>query len=413
MRLKFFCYIFLLLNTLAYAQLKKKALFIGNSYTYVNNLPQLITDIALSKSDTLVFDQSTPGGFTFQNHCSNSVTWSKIRSQKWDAVILQAQSQEPSFDPSQVASQTYPYAKQLVDSINANNACTEIIFYMTWGRKNGDASNCMTYTPVCTYNGMQARLRQSYILFKDSFKTSVAPVGVAWKTLRQALPSIDLYQADESHPSLEGSYLAACVFYSSLFQKSAIGSTYYSSITPTLASSLQNYGSHTVLDSTLNWGTGSNLPIANFSYSLVSGTIVQFNNQSLNGVSYTWSFGSTLQNPTYTFASSGNYAVQLKTTNSCKSDSITKNIAITYLQANNKKLAPLIYFYQNNLIVNNLSNSETLTSIYTVEGRLVKEHKITSETISSFYIGDLPKGLYLVNSVSKNNTQTTKIIISD
>jgi hypothetical protein len=413
MRLKFFCLIFLLLNNLAFSQLKKKALFIGNSYTYVNNLPQLIADIALSKSDTLVFDQSTPGGFTFQNHCSNAVTWSKIRSQKWDAVILQAQSQEPSFNPLQVASQTYPYAKQLVDSIKANSACAEVIFYMTWGRKNGDASNCTSYTPVCTYNGMQARLRQSYILFKDSFKTSVAPVGVAWKKVRQALPAVDLYQVDESHPSLEGSYLAACVFYSSIFQKTAIGSTYYSTVTPTLAASLQSYGSHTVLDSTLVWGTGSSIPLANFSYSLISGTTIQFNNQSLNGISYNWSFGSNLQNPIYTFTNSGNYVVQLKTTNNCKSDSITKNIVVTSLETKEKELTPILYFYQNTLTINNLSTSETLISIYTVEGRLLKELKMAEETNFSFHMDDLPKGLYLVKATSKINTKTTKIIISD
>ncbi|MDX2174482.1 MAG: T9SS type A sorting domain-containing protein [Bacteroidota bacterium] len=413
MRLNFFCYLFLLLNTVAFSQLKKKVLFIGNSYTYVNNLPQLITDIALSKSDTLVFDQSTPGGFTFQNHCSSAVTWSKIRSQKWDAVILQAQSQEPSFNPLQVASQTYPFAKQLVDSIKANSACAEVIFYMTWGRKNGDASNCMSYTPVCTYNGMQARLRQSYILFKDSFKTSVAPVGVAWKKVRQALPAVDLYQVDESHPSLEGSYLAACVFYSSIFQKTAIGSTYYSTVTPTLAASLQSYGSHTVLDSTLTWSTGSNLPLANFSYSLISGTTIQFNNQSLNGISYNWSFGSSLQSPIYTFTNSGNYVVQLKTTNNCKSDSITKNIVVTSLRTKEKELTPLIYFHQNNLTINNLNTSETLISIYTVEGKLAKEFKMAAETNSSFYVADLPKGLYLVKTTSRSYINTTKIIISD
>jgi PKD repeat protein len=406
--------LFVFFNTLHFAQLKKKVLFIGNSYTYVNNLPQLIKDIALSKSDTLVFDQTVVGGYKFQDHCNNPVTWTKIRSQKWDAVVLQGQSQEPSFNTWQVMSDTYPYAKRLVDSIKANSACTEAIFYMTWGYKNGDALNCAAIPQVCTYNGMQARLRKNYILFKDSFKVSVAPVGVAWKTVRQALPAVDLYQADQSHPSLEGSYLAATVFYASIFKKSPIGSNYYSTVTPTLATSLQNYGSHTVLDSTLAWSTGSNLPLANFTYSLVSGTTYQFSNQSLYSNSYNWSFGSSLQNPTHTFSVSGSYTVKLKATNSCKSDSVTKTIVIiTSLNNNEKDIATQVYFYQNNLIINSSNPEQATVFVYGIDGKLLKEYKTAPLSTISHNVADLPKGVYVIKVQSANYLKTFKAIIGD
>ena len=80
---------------------------------------------------------------------------------RWDFVVIQAQSQEPSFPPSQVATQTYPYAQILVDSIAANDSCTEPVFFMT--RKNGDANNASFYPILGTYLGMQWRLRQSYL----------------------------------------------------------------------------------------------------------------------------------------------------------------------------------------------------------------------------------------------------------
>jgi len=406
----FFAFVFL--SQFSFSQIKKKVLFIGNSYTYVNNLPQLIADIASSKTDTLVYDQSTPGGFTFQNHCGSALTWTKIRSQKWDAVILQAQSQEPAFNPTQVMSQTYPFAKQLVDSIKANSACAEVIFYMTWGRKNGDVSNCGAYPPVCSYNGMQARLRQSYILFKDSFKVSVAPVGVAWKTVRQALPSVDLYQPDESHPSVEGSYLAACVFYSSIFQKTSMGSSYLSTVTSTLASSLQTYGSQTVLDSTTKWSMGSNLPLANFTYSLVSGNTFQFNNQSMYANSYNWSFGSALQNPIYTFTNSGAFNIQLKATNSCKSDSVTKLIVITSINDNPNNLSHNVFFYQNKLIVNGMINNPIDIFIYSIEGKILKTYKAVTSN-ESYYVGDLPPGVYILNTKLAGVTKNSKIIISE
>jgi hypothetical protein len=83
---------------------------------------------------------------------------------------------------------------------------------MTWGRENGDQDNCANYTPLCTYDGMQQRLRESYVQMADDNNAIVVPVGMAWKYVRDNYPEIDLYQSDESHPSVEGTYLAACTF---------------------------------------------------------------------------------------------------------------------------------------------------------------------------------------------------------
>ena len=77
-------------------------LFIGNSYTYANNMPQMVSEIASSFGDTLNFESSTPGGATFNFHSTNINTLNKISQKPWDYVVLQAQSQEPSFSPIQV-----------------------------------------------------------------------------------------------------------------------------------------------------------------------------------------------------------------------------------------------------------------------------------------------------------------------
>ena len=126
---------------------KVTALFLGNSYTYVNNLPLLIANLASANGDTLVYDYNTPGGYTLNNHFNDLTSKAKISSASWKYVILQAQSQEPSFSPYQVFSQTIPYARKLDSLIKLNNACTNTVFYQTWGRKNGDASNCGFYPP--------------------------------------------------------------------------------------------------------------------------------------------------------------------------------------------------------------------------------------------------------------------------
>ncbi|RCL64279.1 MAG: PKD domain-containing protein [Bacteroidetes bacterium] len=235
-------------------QTTKKALFLGNSYTAYNSLPNLVENIANSLGDSLIHDRNTPGGQTMAGHASNATSLNKISSQEWDYVVLQSQSQEPSFPPSQVANDVYPYAQQLTDSIRSNTSCGTPLFFMTWGRKNGDASNCAAYPPICTYEGMQQRLRESYMEMASTNQGRVAPVGVAWKRVREEYPEIELYTQDESHPSYAGSYLAASVFYSSIFQKSCEASDFIGSLDSTTARRLRTIASETVLDSLGLWG---------------------------------------------------------------------------------------------------------------------------------------------------------------
>ncbi|MBC7864382.1 MAG: SGNH/GDSL hydrolase family protein [Bacteroidia bacterium] len=212
------------------AQKTVRVLFIGNSYTYVNNLPQLIADLALSKGDRLIFDQHTPGGYTLKKHSADVITLKKIAAGIWDFVILQCQSQEASIDSAQVATNVLPYAHKLDSLIHAADPCVETVFYMTWGRKNGDPSACSTYSPVCTYAGMQERLCKSYLLMGQLNNATVAPVGSIWREIKNSNPAYDLYESDGSHPSIWGSYIAACTFYEILFQKTSLGATYYSTI---------------------------------------------------------------------------------------------------------------------------------------------------------------------------------------
>ena len=311
----------------------KKVLFLGNSYTNFNNLTGTLKSLAESLGDSLYTEQNTPGGFTLEGHSTNAASLSKIQSQPWDIVVLQEQSQKPSFSPAQVATDVYPYATILNDSILSNDSCTRTLFYMTWGRENGDQSNCQSYPPICTYAGMQGRLRASYMeMAANNYRASVAPVGVAWQRTRTLHPTIDLYNPDESHPSPEGSYLAACVFYSSIFRESPVGSSFYGTLDSATATSLQQIAAATVLDadSLSNWGN-TFTPTADFSQH-ISGTLAYFTNTSYGHGTSIWDFGdgNTLieESPTYGYAQSGTYTVKLRVQDSCEWDEITKTITV-------------------------------------------------------------------------------------
>ncbi|MCB0764530.1 MAG: hypothetical protein KDB84_07480, partial [Flavobacteriales bacterium] len=92
----------------------------------------------------------------------------------------------------------------LLEDMEDNFECTIPVLYMTWGRENGDAQNCGAYPFMCTYDGMQQALRDNYVYLANWYDAYTAPVGAAWKQVRDTQPLIDLYDADGSHPSVAG-----------------------------------------------------------------------------------------------------------------------------------------------------------------------------------------------------------------
>ena len=209
----------------ATAQERPNVLFIGNSYTEVNNLPQMVADVALSMGDEMTYSSNTPGGCTFQQHCTNQ-SMEMIRHGGWDVVVLQEQSQYPSFPQSQVEAEVFPYAERLVDSIYAHNPCAEPMFYMTWGRRDGDQQNAQYFPVLGTYEGMDSMLCLRYTYMADTNDASLCPVGRVWRHLRRNNPDIELYASDGSHPSVAGTYAAACSFYTLIFHRNPTDITF-------------------------------------------------------------------------------------------------------------------------------------------------------------------------------------------
>lgn len=230
----------------------KRVLFIGNSYTEVNNLPQLVQRVAESAGDVVEYQSNTPGGCTFQQHCNN-LSMDLIRQGGWDVVVLQEQSQRPSFPQSQVEVEVFPYAQQLVEAVYNNNPEGEAMFYMTWGRKYGDQQNAPYFPVLGTYEGMDSMLYERYMYMARQYDASVCPVGRVWRYLRTNNPEIELYQSDESHPSLAGSYAAACAFYTLIFHRSPQYITYQPEIDAAQALTIREAVQSVVFDTLSFW----------------------------------------------------------------------------------------------------------------------------------------------------------------
>lgn len=404
----------LMLYALLLTAKQTKVLYIGNSYIYVNDLPKVIADIATSRGDTITYTSIAIGGATALSHWSNASVHSAIMQGGWDFVVIQCQSQEPSFPPAQVADETYPYVKKLDSLVQVSNTCAETLFFMTWGRKNGDAINGASYPPIATFEGMTGRLRESYLLFAQDFTASVAPVGVAWQRFRALYPTTELYQTDESHPSMNGTYLTACVFYTSMFhQPTFVAGTYISSgLNNADALAMQQTADQTVMDSINNWQQYGNLPLADYAYQ-TNNLNVQLNQLSVHATQYEWSFGdnqySNLPNPSHTYTNSGTYNLCLQVTSNCgKTDRICRAITITQtpngLQAINTE--GLQIFVEGQSIQIKENNYFTQYQLINGIGQVIQQNTLQQRTSIET---SMLQGIYFIRLIGPNKVYTKRI----
>lgn len=317
----------------------KRVLFIGNSYTAVNNLPDLVSRFAASAGDSVYAAMSTPGGFTFQAHCTYAPTLSLIQQSGWDYVVLQEQSQRPAFPINQVQQEVFPFARVLDSLIHRYNPCAKVVFYRTWGRQHGDQANCAQWPPVCTYNGMDSLLALRYRQMADSNLAFISPVGEVWRSVRAQFPQVTLYQSDGSHPEIAGSYLAAASFYSIFFRTNPELASFRAGIDSVVASLLRKVVRQVVFDSLSFWNVGKWDPIADFSF-VTNGLSLQLNNQSLFSSNSLWHFGDgqfdTSWSPIHHYAQPGTYLVSLKSESCGLKDSIAQSITLTTTNSDGK-----------------------------------------------------------------------------
>ncbi len=383
-----------------YAQ-TTSVLWLGNSYTAANNLPDLLYQLALSGGDSVTYNSNTPGGYTLQMHSQNATSLQLINQQPWDFVVVQAQSQEPSFDPAYVNTNVFPYATFLDSAIQNNDSCTQTVFYMTWGRKNGDASNCAAWPPVCTYLGMQGLLRERYVQMAHDNNAVTAPCGEAWRNVIATTPTYDLYIADESHPSLYGSYLNACVFYATMFRKSPVGLPYMASLPTSDAYFLQQVAAATVFDSMGVWNTNVNYADPGFTAIAQSGLTYTFNANAAMAM-HQWNFGSGFVagsgNETYTFPVAGSYVVEHVTWNGCLYDTLRDTVQIVPAGLVTNSLEEFRVYNGSNSLIHvtaPASVTEMQIEIIDVSGRVVKSQMCYGNT-AQISTAELMNGIYHV-----------------
>ena len=399
-------------SALTYGQETKRVLFLGNSYTAFNNLPSLIDSIANSFGDTLVHDMNLQ--LNLQYHAGDNSSMSKIRQGNWDFVVVQGQSVRPA--QSTAPTNVYPYAEEITDSIRENNLCGKAMFFMTWGRENGYLSSGSN----STYNGMQENLYNAYLTMTTDNDGVCAPVGAVWKYVRDSFPTINLYDSDGSHPSVAGSYLAACTFYAAIFRKTPETTPFYGGLTRIIAEDLQKAAAHIVLDSLDTWHLLDYDVQAAFT-SITNNNTVNFSNFSTNSVAYQWNFddGSALNTslaPSHTFQS-GTYEVELVAFDNCGlSDTLVQTIVISTI-TNTEKLEiskeSLVKCYPNpvkSILYIDAAEEIKSLKIFDVTGQIVlaKKELATNKLMLN---PKIQKGLFLLELELSSGQKVIKKVV--
>lgn len=377
-----------------------KVLFIGNSYTGYNNLPTMVENVAASAGHSFSNSSLTPGGATLYQHSQNASTYNQISSKSWDYVVIQAQSQEPSFPNNQVATQTLPYADQLVDSIRSIVPCAQPTFFRTWGRENGDQWNCPYFPPLCTYEGMDSLLHLRYRMMADTNDAYLSPVGSVWKHIRDTDSTIALYTSDGSHPSLAGSYVAACTFFTVFTRSNPLNITFDANLDTAVANTIRQATKLVVYDNLSQWNVGNFDPSASFTHQMVNDSLY-FQSTSTNYDSLWFDFGdgngTHLDSGLYAYAVDDMFTVTLLAFNCGKIDSTSITVQSSYPFT----LAEFMGEYIDAIsLIQEWDDQINSIILYDANGRKA------AEFIDSDNLDWLPNGLYIAEILWKERPST-------
>lgn len=318
----------LILSVLVAAQ-PTRVLFIGNSYTHYNNMPKILQEMANSKGLSADIHMDAKSNHTFEMHAKRPELYQSIKKYKWDFVIIQGFSRELAQDTSLIDSLSLPFLKQILDSVYANNSCTNVFLYQTWAYQNGFQNDSLQIS--WDYQTMSDRIHYGYNYVADRLNLAIVPVGRAWEAVRTNYPEIKLYQEDQQHPTLTGSYLSASCFYAALF-KTNPKVNYQANIDDKTAALLQDLAGTTVLTNKNRYGINVNTVDIEVKLNDANKKVVHYSANFPNASSVVWEFGDGYTAPTpkarHIYAKPGVYSIKVKVQDSCGQRIIKRSVKV-------------------------------------------------------------------------------------
>jgi hypothetical protein len=222
-------------------------LWVGNSFFYYNNsmhnhVLNLVraadptsspraTSVTISGSGIDWHDMESyfrPNGIGKYSFVGDNEIAFNRPGRQFDAVIIADCSQCPIHP--QLKPVFREYAKRQSKIVTSHGA--RPIFFMTWAYKDKPE--------------MTAQLAEQYTLAGNANGALVIPAGLAFARAIEKRSDLEFYQLDKRHPTLLGTYLAACTTYAAVYKKSPVGNTYTAGIDAGTARFLQETALETV-----------------------------------------------------------------------------------------------------------------------------------------------------------------------
>jgi len=226
----------------------KTALWVGNSFFYYNNsmhghVGRLLaaanpgekgyraTSATISGSGINWHDVEAhfqPGGVgSYSFDANNNVVFNTF-DKPFDVAIIMDCSQCP----------VHPQLSKIFTEYAAKHSATvrkygaEPVFFMSWAYSDKPE--------------MTEQLAAAYTKAGADNKAKVVPAGLAFARSIAKRPELNLYEADKRHPSLMGTYLAACTVLASVYGPSPVGNRYTAGLPADVAAHLQAVAWETV-----------------------------------------------------------------------------------------------------------------------------------------------------------------------
>jgi hypothetical protein len=178
-------------------------LFIGNSFTQRNQLPELLAGLSSARGLRINHELISVGGASLRSHWNAGRAAQAIETGGYDYIVLQEQSTLPVKNPKRMAENVRLF-DELIKRVGSRT-----VLYMTWARQHAPES--------------QQAITDAYQVIGDELGAIVVPVGLAWQRFLATHDTPALHDRDKSHPTLAGSYLAACVFLAVLVRENPVG----------------------------------------------------------------------------------------------------------------------------------------------------------------------------------------------
>ncbi|ASK30562.1 hypothetical protein CEY12_10775 [Chryseobacterium sp. T16E-39] len=345
-------------------------LFIGNSMTYFNDMPELFKSIAVSKGKNIEVTSHTVGGAGFLNHVNDASLFLKIKSKNYKYVIMQPGTGE-SAGASNPVTLTAQRGNMIKDSIRKYSPCSKIFLYeIPYG--------VPAQNEYATYFAVQKMIKDSITKMSTLMQVEIIPAGEAARAHYTATEDLALHGSfNDVHPSLQGSYLVASTVFSTIFQTPVFPSNFYGGLIQNKAEYYQQTAGNTFLSNPAQWN--ANVFHSNARFTITgSGQNVNLINLSANYTALLWDFGdgitSTAANPVHHYSSPGIYTITLTIHRNSCSENLSKQFDTSLLSVHEEKASKFefypnpvgnIAFLQSEKVIKNIT-------IYTMDGRKLK-----------------------------------------